>query len=113
MSPEKVIHIINRIWMPGKAFGNVFADSDRFWFLFPPFSGYNCQLIIDCINDHIGPCGCTVKEIAEYVNSMYRNVKLFLMNSNSVPDFCAQYHLNFMVKKGDIKKTSAGTYILD
>ena len=69
MSTEKVIHIINLIWRPGKAFGNVFADDYRYWFLSPPFSGYNCENIIEYIFQYVGPCGCTTKEIAENVAS--------------------------------------------
>ena len=69
--PEKVVFIINKMWFPGKAFGNVFADDERYWFLFSPFSGYNCQLIVDFISDYVGPYGCPVKDIAENVNSMY------------------------------------------
>ena len=63
MSTEKVAHIINLLWPA------TFVDGDEYWFLWPPFSGFNCEKIIDFISRYSGSHGCPVNEIAENVKS--------------------------------------------
>ena len=111
MPVDKVRHIINQLWYANIAF--VDNDDERFWFLYPPYSGFNRQKIKECISRFDGPSGCQVNVISANVISTYNFiVHVPFVYYFLVPDFCTLYHLELMEKNGEVRKLPSGTYTL-